>query len=212
CGRILESPFLKWSDLATPHMVRALPSLRPLHSLDRELRRYFRDPRVRLAMTFQSKYLGMSPYRCPSLFSILSFLEYEYGVYHPIGGCGAVTDAMARIAREMGVEIRLGEEARKILFDGRKAVGGWTDERAYACDALVINADFARAMTRLVPDRLRQGWKDRRIAAKKFSCSTLMLYLGIKGRFDHLSHHTIYLDENYRKNLHEIEDRHVLSE
>jgi len=41
------------------------------------------SPRLQLAFTFQSKYLGMSPFQCPSLFSILSFLEYEYGIWHP---------------------------------------------------------------------------------------------------------------------------------
>ena len=83
-----------------------LPMLRPHQSLDNYLGRFFRDPRIRLAFSFQSKYLGMSPFRCPSLFSILSFLEYEYGVFHPIGGCAAVTAAMARVAERLGVEIR----------------------------------------------------------------------------------------------------------
>jgi phytoene desaturase len=193
-------------------MLDVLPSLRPWLSLDQELGRYFSDPRIRIAFSFQSKYLGMSPYRCPSLFSILSFLEYEYGVYHPIGGCGAVTDAMARIAQEMGVDIRLGEEAREILFEGRKAVGVRTDRGVHPANALVINADFARAMTRLVPDRLRRRWTERRIAGKQFSCSTFMLYLGLEGRDDHLAHHTIYLDADYGRNLREIEDQHILSE
>ena len=119
----LESSFLGWGDLFSWRMLKLLPLVRPWLSLDQELARYFDDPRVRLAFSFQSKYLGMSPYRCPSLFSILSFLEYEHGVYHPIGGCGAVTDCMARIAREMGVKILLGEEAKEILFEGRRAVG-----------------------------------------------------------------------------------------
>ena len=79
-----------------------LPLLRPWLSLDGELRRYFDDPRIRLAMTFQSKYLGMSPFNCPSLFSILSFLEYEYGVYHPLGGCGRVSEVMAARGRGAG--------------------------------------------------------------------------------------------------------------
>jgi phytoene desaturase len=208
----LESPFLGWRDLFSQRMLKLLPTLRPWLSLDQELSRYFSDPRIRIAFSFQSKYLGMSPYRCPSLFSILSYLEYEHGVYHPIGGCGAVTDAMARIAREMGVDILLGEEAREILFEGRKAVGVRTDREVHAADALIINADFARAMTRLVPDGLRRRWKDRRIARKRFSCSTFMLYLGIEGCYDHLGHHTIYLDQDYAKNLREIEDQHVLSE
>ena len=64
------------------------------------------DPRVRLAFTFQSKYLGMSPFQCPSLFTILAFLEYENGIFHPKGGCSAVTEAMARVATDLGVDIR----------------------------------------------------------------------------------------------------------
>jgi phytoene desaturase len=162
-------------------------------------------------MTFQSKYLGMSPFQCPSLFSILSFIEYEYGVFHPIGGCSAVTESMADVARDLGVTISLEDEVREIQFRGRRAVGVRSDSGVHACDALVINADFARAMTRLVPDALRRRWSDRKIARKRFSCSTFMLYLGVEGRFDDLAHHTIYLAEDYLRNLDEIENRHVLS-
>jgi phytoene desaturase len=75
----------------------------------------------------------------------------------------------------------------------------------------VINADFARAMTRLVPDHLRRRWTNRKIARKRFSCSTFMLYLGIEGLYDRLAHHTIYLARDYIKNLAEIESRHALS-
>jgi phytoene desaturase len=208
----LGRPFLGWRDLFSRRLLKTLPTLRPWLSLDQELARYFNDPRIRLAFSFQSKYLGMSPYRCPSLFSILSFLEYEHGVYHPIGGCGAVTECMARIAREMGVEILLGDEVREILFQGRKAVGVRAVSGTYTANALVINADFARAMTCLVPDNLRRRWTNRRISRKQFSCSTFMLYLGIEGLFDHLPHHTIYLDDDYVRNLHDIEDDHVLSQ
>jgi phytoene desaturase len=208
----IESPFNGWRDLLTPRMLGLLPQVRPWRSLDRELAAYFSDPRIRLAFTFQSKYLGMSPFQCPSLFSILSFLEYEYGVFHPLGGCGAVTAAMARVAREMGVDIRLGEPVREMLFSGRRAVGVRTDAGEYRSDAIVINADFARAMSRLVPDALRRRWTNRKIAGKKFSCSTFMLYLGIDGLYEDVPHHTIYIAEDYARNLDEIENRHVLSD
>ena len=105
----LQSPFESWRDLAKPGMMKLLPLLAPWKSLDQDLQLHFKDDRIRLGFSFQSKYLGMSPFRCPSLFSILSFLEYEHGVFHPTGGCGAVTQAMARIATELGVEIALDE-------------------------------------------------------------------------------------------------------
>src|SRR6185436_18041360 len=103
-------------------------------------------PRIRLAFSFQSKYLGMSPFRCPSLFSILSFLEYEYGVFHPMGGCAAVTAAMARVAARLGVEIVTDSAVEEVLFEGRRAVGVRTAAGVQKARAIVINADFARAM------------------------------------------------------------------
>jgi len=208
----LERPFLGWRDLLSWELVKMLPLLRPWAVIDTELARYFADERVRLAFTFQSKYLGMSPFNCPSLFSILSFLEYEFGVWHPLGGCSAVSEGMARVAEELGARFSLGEEVTEVLFDGRRAVGVRTDRAEYRADAVVINADFATAMTRLVPDRLRRRWTDARIGRKKFSCSTFMLYLGIEGRYDDLAHHTIYTARDYTGNLADIEHRHRLTD
>jgi phytoene desaturase len=67
-------------------------------------------------------------------------------------------------------------------------------------------------MTKLVPDRLRRRWSDRKIAKKKFSCSTFMLYLGLEGREDGVAHHTVYFSRDYEKNLDEIINKHVLSD
>jgi phytoene desaturase len=207
----LEQPFESWMDLASPDLLKLMPILKPWRSLDAELGTFFSDERIRLAFTFQSKYLGMSPFRCPSLFSILSFLEYEHGVYHPIGGCGAVSAAMARIAGELGADIRYGEPVEGLEFAGRRITAVRSGSGLHPADATIVNADFARSMTRLVPDGLRRRWNDRRIASRRFSCSTFMLYLGIEGRYDDVAHHNIYLSENYRENLADIEHRHVLS-
>ncbi len=208
---ILSSPFLSWKDLFRPGMFKSLPLLKPWRSLHADLSTYFQDPRIRLAFSFQSKYLGMSPFRCPSLFSILAFMEYEYGVFHPKGGCGAITVAMAKLARSLGVEIKLEHEVEKIEFVGKKPSGVYAAGEFFPCDSLVINADFARAMQRLVPNDLRPRWSDRQIAKKQFSCSTFMMYLGVKGKFDEVAHHTIYIPRDYPETLTDIERDHVLS-
>ncbi len=208
---ILQNAFNGISDVVKMPLMKLLPLVRPLSSVDADLSRWFRDERVRLAFTFQSKYLGMSPFNCPSLFTILSFLEYEYGVYHPRGGCGEVSRAMARVARDLGVDIRLEEPVTRILFEGRRAVGVETPQGRYRADALTINADFAKAMTDLVPNGLRRRWTDRKLAKKRYSCSTYMMYLGLDGTCDELDHHTIYLADDYRSNLADIDRRHRLS-
>lgn len=206
----LESEFENWRSVFTTRLLKLLPSLQPHLSVDQHLRRFFSDPRVRLAFSFQSKYLGMSPFRCPSLFSILSFLEYEYGVFHPRGGCGAITQRLAATARRLGVEFHLDEPVEKLLIDRGRAIGLVTNRARYRADAIVMNADFARAMTRLVPDESRLRWTDQKIARKKFSCSTFMLYLGVEGHFE-LPHHNVYISGDYEENLRDIETHHRLS-
>jgi phytoene desaturase len=207
----LESPFASWRDLAKLDMIKMLPLLRPWRSLDSDLRTYFKDERIRLGFSFQSKYLGMSPFTCPSLFSILSFLEYEHGVFHPVGGCGAITRAMARIAEDLGARVLLNEPVEEMVFAGRKCTAVRTANRTLAADAVVVNADFAQAMQRMVPNSIRRRWTDTRIENKRFSCSTFMLYLGIEGLYNDVSHHTIYLAADYKQNLRDIEELHQLS-
>ena len=207
---VLESPFNGVKDLLRPSVLAALPSVKPWKSLGDELSSYFKDPRLAIAFSFQSKYLGMSPFKCPSLFSILSFLEYEHGVYHPYGGCGAVSSRMAELARELGVDIRLSEAVTGFDFSGKRPTAVNTADAKYDCDAVVINADFAQAMKDLVPNSIRSRWTDEKIRKKKFSCSTFMLYLGIKGKYEDLPHHTIHITSDYERNLRQIESEFVL--
>ncbi|MXQ11287.1 phytoene desaturase family protein [Microvirga makkahensis] len=208
---VLEQAFTSPADLVTPAMLAALPKLRPFSSVDGNLKRYFADPRVRLAFSFQTKYLGMSPFQCPSLFTILSFLEYEHGVYHPTGGCGAVSEAMANVARRMGVDIRLNTPVDRILYDDGEAVGVEAGGERFAADSIVVNGDFGHAMRRLVPESMRPRWTDKKLRRAKLSCSTFMLYLGIEGEVGDLAHHTILLARDYERNIREITEG-VLSE
>jgi phytoene desaturase len=208
----LQMPFAGWTSLLSLRLLSVLPMLKPWKSLHAELASYFKDPRLQLAFTFQSKYLGMSPFQCPSLFSILSFLEYEHGVWHPTGGCNSISRNMARVAQELGVKIQLSTAVEEVLFTGRRASGVRTAQGEMRADAVVVNADFANAMTKLVPNAQRRRWTDAKIAKKDFSCSTFMLYLGVEGHFDQLAHHNIYVTKDYRRNLDEIERQHVLSE
>ncbi|MBR0658507.1 phytoene desaturase family protein [Neoroseomonas oryzicola] len=202
---VLERPFGGLSDYLAPEVVNGLRYLRPWASLDQDLRRHFADPRTRLAFGFQSKYLGMSPFRCPSMFTILSFLEYEHGVFHPRGGCGAVSEAMARVAGRLGVEFRFGAQVERLAFEGRRAAGVEVAGSRHAADAVVVNADFAHTIPGLMPEELRPQWPDAKIAKARYSCSTFMLYLGIEGRLPDLAHHTVLLAEDYERNLRQIE-------
>ena len=98
-----------------------------------------------------------------------------------------------------------------MITENGRAVGIETASGEHRADAVVVNADFAKAMTEMVPNADRRRWTDKKLEKKKYSCSTFMLYLGVDRTYDHLPHHQIYASSTYVENLKDIEDRHVVT-
>jgi phytoene desaturase len=208
---VLRKPWRSFTDFLDMDLVRAGPMLAPTKSVHDWLGGYFKSPYSKLAMSFQSKYLGMSPFSCPSLFSILPFIEYEYGVWHPRGGCNALMTAMAEVCAEIGVKIHTGTPVQRLTFDGPRARAIVANNREHRHDHVVMNADASWAIQNLIPAHLRRTWSDSKLTKMDYSCSTYMLYLGIKGEVE-LPHHTICIAKNYEQNIREIAETLKLSE
>jgi phytoene desaturase len=207
----LQEPWYGPSDLLSKRAMRVAGVLRPQRSVAKDLMKLFDDDRLMLAMSFQTKYLGMSPFNCPSLFTMLAFLEYEYGIFHPIGGLGSVSERMATIAKDLGVTFRMNEAVESVIMDGKTIKGVRTGKGEFFADKVVMNADFANGMTQLFPDKVRKKWNNKKLEGKKYSCSTFMVYLGIDKTYEDLPHHQIYASANYEQNLEDIEKHHKLT-
>jgi phytoene desaturase len=135
-------------------LIKALPWLAFPKSVFANLAQYFQQEKMRLAFCFQSKYLGMSPWDCPALFTMLSYLEHEYGIYHVKGGLNRISEAMARVIQENGGEIRTSTPVSSLIIEKGCVQGVKLDNgEAMFADEVVINADFAHAMTHLVDDQ-----------------------------------------------------------
>ena len=207
----LQEPWFGVTDLLSKRAMRVAGVLRPQRSVAKDLMKIFDDDRLMLAMSFQTKYLGMSPFNCPSLFTMLAFLEYEYGIFHPMGGLGSVSERMGEIAKDLGVEFRMGEAVTEVIMDKKTIKGVVTENGEFYADKVVMNADFAQGMTSLFPDKVRKKWSNKKIDNKKYSCSTFMLYLGVDRTYDDLPHHQIYASKDYVSNLEDIEKHHRLT-
>ncbi len=207
----LQEPWNGPADLLSKRAMRVASVLRPQRSVAKDLMKLFDDDRLMLAMSFQTKYLGMSPFNCPSLFTMLAFLEYEYGIFHPLGGLGSVSERMASIAKDLGVTFRMNEAVESVIMDGKTIKGVRTEKGAFLADRVIMNADFANGMTQLFPDNVRKKWSNKKLDKKKYSCSTFMLYLGIDRTYDDLPHHQIYASANYEQNLEDIEKHHKIT-
>lgn len=204
----LQRPYHELKSYLSSTLIKAFPYVATAKSVVDVLDRYFNDDRLKLAFTFQAKYLGMSPWRCPALFSILSYTEYKFGIYHVQGGLCKISDAMAKVFAEHGGKLRLGTGVREVLFNGNDVKGVRLDDgEVLECDDAIMNADYAHAVTTLMNGKSRPAAE---LEKKKFSCSTFMLYLGLDTIYRDEPHHHIIFADDYRKNVEDIKgERHV---
>lgn len=200
----LKVPYHRWYHYLRWKLIKAFPYMDNFVSVHDVLGRYFRHEDMKISMSFQSKYLGMSPWSCPGAFTILSYVEHAFGIYHPQGGVHKIPEAMAKVAEENGARIVLGKGISKLLIEDGRATGVvFPDGGIDRADFVVMNADFAKGMTDLVPDDTRSRWSHRRLAKRPYSCSTFMLYLGLDKKYD-IPHHNIVFAGDYRRNVEEI--------
>lgn len=201
----LEKDYSSLSDFFKPTFLRAIPYIPFGSTLYQYLGNYFRSERLRLSFTFQSKYLGMSPWECPGFFVILPYIEHEFGIFHVRGGLSEISKAMSRVAVENGAVIHLNTPVKQLLVEQRKVKGViLEDGRRIHADETVVNADFAHAMKTLAPAGLLRKYSPEKLGKKKYSCSTFMLYLGLDKVFQDMPHHSIVFARDYRKNTEDI--------
>jgi phytoene desaturase len=182
-------------------MVALFMRLRSLSLHTRYARRYFRDPRLLMAFTFQDMYMGLSPYESPATYSLMQYTELADGLYYPMGGMYRVAEALTGVAEKLGVAFLYNAPVERILVDGGRATGvALADGRSLPADLVVANADLGYVYNSLLPDDGAAARLDR----KEYGCSTIMFYWGLEGQFPQLGPHNLFLNGDYRRSFDEI--------
>jgi phytoene dehydrogenase-like protein len=134
------------------------------------LERYFSHELVQALFGFDAV-VGhyASPYAPGSAYVLLHHVfgeaagvEGAWG--HAIGGMGAITQAMAKAAREEGVEIVLDATVEEVIVEGGKAVGAVAGGKAYRARAVVAGVHPKRLFTELLPDGAVEAATAQRMA------------------------------------------------
>lgn len=191
-------------DIFSSRFIKGLPYYSIGNSVYDEMGKYFKNENARLSFTFQSKYLGMSPWDCPGAFGIVPYVEHEYNVYHVIGGLSEISRQMARVAEKIGVKINYNSKVKKVILKNKQAKGlELEDGNKIIGDEVIVNADFGYAMENLIPEGALKKYSSENLAKKKLSCSIFMMYLGVDKKYN-LNHNTIVFAKNYKKNVDDV--------
>lgn len=194
----------------SPGNLRHILGLRAHRSLASVVRGMLRDERLQAAVTFQTMYLGMSPYQAPAMYGLLPFSEMGVGIYFPHGGLYQLPVALARLAAELGAALHYRTEVRRILSTPGAVQGlELADGTRIEADLVLCNVDLPWAYRNLL-DPAHTGLA--RAKRLRYTSSGYMLYLGLSRSVLGLGHHNVFFGRDYRGSFDDIFQRHRVPE
>lgn len=163
---------------------------------------YIINDKIREYLTFQSMYVGISPYEGPNIYTLIPVVSQLYGLWHLKGGIYSFVNAISQLIAEFGGIIKTGLSVEEIIFSEDKAIGIKTSKGIENADIIVCNADFPYAMKDLIKNEYYKGdYTDKKLSELKYSCSTFIVYLGLRKKYTQLSVHNIYLGQHFKENI-----------
>ena len=78
------------------------------------IKRFFKDPHLQMAFTFQNIYVGQNPYKAPAFFSMLPGAEIAEGALFPKGGMHRIVETLLALADKQNVRIQYKSPVAKL--------------------------------------------------------------------------------------------------
>jgi len=171
--------------------------------MDDGVRRYLDNRYLQDTMNFFAKYVGSSPYDAPAILNLLSYVQWEFGLWYVPGGLYGIAQGLEQLLRELRVPIHLNSEVSKIQHsEGRVSAIRLQNGQVIEADVIISNMEFIPAYRELLsePSDVWQPLEEQFEPA----CSGLVLHLGVDTIYPQLAHHNFFFSSEPEKHFHTV--------
>jgi phytoene desaturase len=166
-----------------------------------------------MALSFHPLFVGGNPFRATSVYSMIAYLERQFGVHCAMGGTGAIVQAMVKLIESQGGEVRCKTDVAEITIAQGKANGVClASGEKIAADIVVSNACAAHTYSKLIKGGAQKRWTTRKLKSARHSMSLFVWYFGTNKKFDDVPHHTILMGPRYRGLIDDIFENKILAD
>ena len=174
-----------------------------ISSFHKHIASFVKHPLLRKILQYPLVFLGTSPYKAPAVYSLMNHIDFEMGVFYPMGGMTKVFKAFYDIAKKNGVKFIFNTPVNKILVENKKAIGVSTTKGKHMADIVVSNADYQFTEMQLLDKKHRQ-FSEKYWSSRTMAPSGFILYLGIKKQFKELVHHNLFFAKQWKESFEAI--------
>ena len=195
----MDNPVSLLKRMQSPKDLATIDALRTLSAASRAA---FDSPELQRWATRYATYSGSSPRRAPATLACIPHIEAEYGCWYPMGGLGALRDALVRVAIDQGVTIKTGSDVARITTHNQAVTGvRLANGTATPADIVIANVDAEHLYGDLIDDE--KALKQVRKADR--STSGFALCIGASGTTEGLRHHNVWFSDDYAQEFRELD-------
>ena len=179
-----------------------------LSSLDKMVSKYFSDHRSKKIVEYAMVFLGNSPDNAPALYSMMSHVDLNLGVFFPDKGIYEVVESLVKLADEFNVKIEYNANVSSVNTDkkGNATSVGTDDGRTFEADAFLMCGDYAHTETEVL-DKKFVTYDEKYWKKKVFAPSMMILFIGVNKKIEKFAHHNLFLADDWNKHFSEIFDK-----
>lgn len=208
---LMHKPFHKFIEMA-----KFLPELikkRADRTVYGHVAKHIKNEKLRIALSFHPLFVGGNPMKVTSVYSLIAYLEREYGVHYAFGGTGALVQGLVDLVQGQGGTLLLNSPVSEVLVENDRASGvKLEDGLEIKSDIVVSNADSAWGYSNLLPKQKPKRWTKKKINSVNYSMSLFVWYFGTNKKFEEVDHHTILMGPRYQGLLKDIFQKKVLAD
>ena len=209
--RIFKTAYEELSDKPFKTLQSMIPYLPELlrikfyQSVHTSVEAHINNENLVKALSMHPLLIGGNPYTTTSIYLLIQYLEWKWGVYYAKGGTRSIVAGLERLLNEIGVNCIKNVEVESISSSKNSLTHVHTNEGSYDADLVVSNADpttFYKNVVKRKPKKL-----SNKPLLLKHSMSLFVLYFSTKKIYDNVQHHTIIFNKRHKELLKDIFDK-----
>ena len=169
--------------------------------------KFFKEKKLKQMMDRFATFSGSTPFLAPQFFSVIPYIENEYGAWYVKGGIYKIAEGLRRLCGEFNVEIHYGCELKDISQNNKKI----TSLKFRSKDGKTLETDKFDTVVSNFTNSLRIMDKDY-FKNDDWANSAFIIKAGMKKKFSELSHHNIFFADDYEKEYIDIFEKKIPSD
>tara|TARA_B100000035_G_scaffold301100_1_gene297352 strand:- start:4567 stop:6036 length:1470 start_codon:yes stop_codon:yes gene_type:complete len=211
--RIFNTAYLKLADYPFENIQSMLPYVPELmrikfyDSVHTSVKSFLKNGNLIKALSMHPLLVGGNPYTTTSIYLLIQYLEWKWGVYYGDGGTRSIVNGFQRLFDEEGIEYRTNCEVTKIHHKDSIIKNIETTQGDYDADIVVSNADpsyFYESVLKIKPKKIFN-----KKSFLKHSMGLFVFYFSTKKIYHDVQHHTIIFNKRHKELLDDIFDNKI---